>query len=89
MKKLLVCLAVVALVMIVSASPAQARGRRGSHSQVQIVSYAPAAYVAPVYAAPMYVAPPYVAPVYAAPVITTTYVVPTVQTVYRVGRRGR
>jgi hypothetical protein len=96
MKRFLVGTAVLALVMIFSATSARAeRGRRGGHSYVTY-SYAPTAtyyvpttyavpatYAVPTYIAPAVVAPTYVAPTYVAPVVATSYV----QTIHQSGRR--
>jgi len=88
MKRFLISLAVLALVTIVSASSAHAFG--GRRSNTYVTTYAPAAYVAPTYVAPVAtVAPTVVTTTYVAPVVAPAYVVPTVQTVYRTGRRGR
>jgi len=82
MKRFLISFAIIVLVMIVSASNAQAeRGRRGGHSYVTY-SYVPATYVVPTYVAPVSVAPTYLVPTNIAPVVTT-------YTVHRAGRRGR
>jgi hypothetical protein len=92
MKRFLISFAVLALVTIVSASSAHAFGGRRGHTYV--TSYVPTTYVAPTYFAPVAtVAPTVVTTTYVtpavAPVVAPTYVVPTIQTVYRTGRRGR
>jgi len=99
MKRFLIGFAVMALVMIVSTSNAQAeRGRRGGHSDVTYfyvptaTYYVPTTFVVPTYVTPAYVAPTYVAPTYIAPVVATPNqvgVVTYVQAVHRTGRRGR
>ena len=99
MKRFLIGFTVMALVMIASASHAQAeRGRRGGHSDVTYfyvptaTYYVPATVAVPTYVTPAYVAPTIVAPTTITPVVATPYqvgVVTYVQTVHRTGRRGR